>query len=253
VSLSEESPASDAAQPSTTSGPAGSSVQGNQVATAPSEEGFSLIRAFGGWGGLLDAGLPGLAFVVTYTAFGHNLRLSLVVALTLGGLIAVIRLVRRDPLQNVVGGFVGVAIAALLSNATGKAEDFYLPGLFINAAYGMAYLVANLLRWPLIGVLVGLAAGWGMLWRRDPVLLRAFQRAGWLWVGFFAAKLVVQLPLYLAGEVVALGVARVAMGWPLWLLVMGLTYVVVKGSVPPERWGELRAAVEQVARARGPS
>jgi hypothetical protein len=220
---------------------------------APSEEGFSLIRAFGGWGGLLDAGLPGLAFVLTYTAFDHDLRLSLIVALALGGLIAVIRLVRRDPLQNVVGGFVAVAIAALLSNATGKAEDFYLPGLLINAVYGAAYLVANLLRWPLIGVLVGLAAGWGTLWRRDPVLLRAFQRAGWLWVGFFAAKLVVQVPLYLTGQVVPLGVARVAMGWPLWLLVMGLTYLVVKGSVPPGRWGELKTAVEQVAKTRGPS
>jgi hypothetical protein len=251
VSFSEESPASDAAQPPTTSGPAGTSVRG--VTREPSEEGFSLIRAFGGWGGLLDVGLPGLAFVLTYTAFGHDLRLSLVVALALGGLIAVIRLARRDPLQNVVGGFVGVAIAALISNATGKAEDFYLSGLFINAAYGTAYLVANLLRWPLIGVLVGLTAGWGTLWRQDPVVLRAFQRAGWLWVGLFAARLVVQVPLYLAGQVVALGVARVAMGGPLLLLGMCLTYVIVKGSVPPERWGELRTAVEQVAKTRGPS
>ncbi len=215
------------------------------------EEGFSLIKAFGGWGGMLDASLPGLAFVLVYTAFDRNLRLALIVALVLGGVFAVIRLVRRDPLQNVIGGFVGVAIAAVIANATGRAEDFYLPGLFINAGYAVAYLVANLVRWPLIGVIVGLAAGWGTTWRQDPILLRAFTRAGWVWVGFFALKLAVQLPLYLAGNVVALGIARVAMSWPLWLLVLWLTYVIVKGSVPRSHWAKVKQAADKLAQSRG--
>jgi Protein of unknown function (DUF3159) len=212
---------------------------------------FSLIRAFGGWGGLLDAGVPGLAFVLVYTAFDHDLRLALITALALGAVFAVIRVLRRDPLQNVIGGFVGVAIAAAIANATGRAEDFYLPGLFINAGYALAYLIANLVRWPLIGVIVGLAAGWGTTWRQDPLMLRAFTRAGWIWVGFFALKLAVQLPLYLAGNVVALGVARVAMGWPLWLLVLWLTYVVVKGSVPKEHWSKVKQAADKLAQTRG--
>jgi Protein of unknown function (DUF3159) len=212
---------------------------------------FSLIRAFGGWGGLLDAGVPGLAFVLVYTAFDHDLRLALITALALGAVFAVVRVLRRDPLQNVIGGFVGVAIAAAIANATGRAEDFYLPGLFINAGYALAYLIANLVRWPLIGVIVGLAAGWGTTWRQDPVMLRAFTRAGWIWVGFFALKLAVQLPLYLAGNVVALGVARVAMGWPLWLLVLWLTYVVVKGSVPKEHWSKVKQAADKLAQTRG--
>jgi hypothetical protein len=217
------------------------------------EEGFSLVRAFGGWGGMLDAGIPGVAFVVAYTALEHNLRLALIVALSVGAALAVLRLVRRDPLQNVVGGFVGVAIAALIANATGQARDFYLPGLFINAGYAIAYLVANLVRWPLIGLIVGFAAGWGTTWRQDPILLRAFVRAGWLWVGLFAVKLAVQVPLYLAGEVVALGVARVALGWPLWLLVLWLSYVVIKGSVPREHWSAVKVAADKFAKTRGGS
>jgi len=217
------------------------------------QEGFSLVRAFGGWGGMLDAGIPGLAFVIAYTVFDQNLRLALIIALCLGAAFALIRLVRRDPLQNVVGGFVGIAIAALIANATGKAEDFYLPKLFIDAGYCLAYLIANLVRWPLIGLLVGLASGWGTVWRQNPVLLRAFVRAGWLWVGLFAVKLAVTLPLYLAGEVVALGVARVVMGWPLWLLVLWLTYVVVKSSVPREQWAEVKRAADKFAQARSGS
>ncbi|WP_020575711.1 DUF3159 domain-containing protein [Actinopolymorpha alba] len=256
--MTDEQPP-DQQQPATPSGwvpsgPAGShrfagppTPPADDADGAQADEGFSLIKAFGGWGGMLDAGLPGLAFVVTYTAFGNNLRYSLIVALSLGAVFTVVRLVRRDPLQNVIGGFVGVAIAAVIANATGKAGDFYLPGLFINAAYALGYLIANILKWPLIGVVVGLAAGWGTAWRQDPLLLRAFQRAGWLWVGFFVLKLAVQLPLYLTDQLVALGVARVAMGWPLWLLVMWLTYVVVRGSVPTERWAQVKQAADQLA------
>ena len=239
----------DAARSTDSDGPAA----GASGPTGAPEEGFSLVRAFGGVGGMVDAGLPGLAFVAAYAASGSNLRLALIIALSLGLVVAVVRLVRRDPLQNVVGGFVGVAIAAVIANATGKAEDFYLPGLFINAGYALAYLIANLCRWPLIGVLVGLASGWGMSWRQDPVLLRAFVRAGWLWVGFFALKLAVQLPLYLAGEVVALGIARVVMGWPLWLLLIWLTYLVVKGSVPRQHWAQVKQAAEKLAQSRGGS
>ncbi|MET9023621.1 DUF3159 domain-containing protein [Actinopolymorpha sp. NPDC004070] len=216
------------------------------------EDAFSLLRVFGGWSGLLDAGLPGLAFVVAFTVSGQQLRPALMVAIALGVVFAVVRLVRRDPLQNVVGGFFGVAIAALIANATGKAADFYLPGLFINAAYAVGYLVANLVRWPLIGVVVGLAAGWGTAWRDDPVLLRAFTRAGWLWAGFFLLKLAVQLPLYLADQVVALGVARVVMGWPLWLVLLWLTYVVVKGSVPQAHFRAVKQAAERIAARQHP-
>ncbi|MFD2081134.1 Protein of unknown function [Actinopolymorpha cephalotaxi] len=217
------------------------------------EDAFSLLRVFGGWNGLLDAGLPGLAFVATFTITGQQLRPALMVAIGVGVVFAAVRLVRRDPLQNVVGGFFGVAIAALIANATGKAADFYLPGLFINAAYAIGYLVANLVRWPLIGVVVGLAAGWGTAWRDDPVLLRAFTRAGWLWSGFFLLKLAVQLPLYLADQVVALGVARVVMGWPLWLVLLWLTYVVVKGSVPQEHFRAVKQAAERIAARQHPN
>ena len=217
--------------------------------TKPAEE-FSLLKAFGGWGGLLDAGLPGIAFVAAYTIFGHDLRLALIVAIAVGAVLAIVRLVRKDPLQNVIGGFVGVGIAAWIAHKTGEARNFYLPGLFINAGYAAAYLLANLLRWPLIGVVVGFAAGWGTEWRKDPLLLRAFMRTGWIWVGYFLLKLAVQLPLYLTDQLVALGVVRVAGGWPMLLVVLWLNYLVVKSSVPPETFAKVKAGAEALAEKR---
>lgn len=219
------------------------------------EEQFSLGRVFGGWSGLLDAGLPSIAFLVTYTVTGRNLELALIMAVAIGVVVALIRVITKKPLQNVVAGFLAVAVAAFIAHRTGRAEDFYLPGLLINAAYCTAYVIANLLRYPIIGLVVGLAAGWGLSWRKDPVLLRAFTRAGWLWAAGFGLRLAVQGPLYLAGgdQIFALGVARLVMGWPMFGLIVALTYIVIKGSVPAERWRTLRMSVNTLTQRGGGS
>jgi hypothetical protein len=177
---------------------------------------------------LLDSGLPTVVFVTVYALNGRLLGPALVAALAVAAALAALRLLRRAPLQNVVAGFVAVGIAAWFADRTGQAEDFFLPGLLINVGYGLAYLFSIAVRWPLLGVLVALATGEGMGWRQTPYLLRAYSLASWFWVGLFATRLAVQLPLYLSESVVALGVARVVMGWPLFLLCLWLSWVVIR-------------------------
>jgi hypothetical protein len=144
--------------------------------------------------------------------------------------IAAIRLLRRERLRFAAAGFAGVALAAFIADRTGRAEDFFLPGLLLNAAYGGAYLVSILVRWPLLGVILGPLTGEGMRWREDPERLARYTRASWIWVGVFALRLAVQLPLYLAGAVLALGIARTAMGLPIFLVAIWLSYLVLEGG-----------------------
>ncbi len=193
-------------------------------------QGVSPLHAVGGRDALLDSGLPLVVFVTVYTAAGRALAPALWAALGTGAVLAVLRLVRREPIKNVVAGFFGLAIAAFLASRTGRAEDIFLPGLVINAAYALAYLVSLLVRWPLLGVFVGLVTGAGMAWRRDPLLLRAFSVASWFWVALFLLRLAVQVPLYLAREegLVWLTVARLAMGWPMFFLCIWLSWLVVR-------------------------
>ena len=191
---------------------------------------------------LVDSGLPTVGVVTVFAVAGRELQPALIAALAAGGLLAVIRLVRRDSLQSVIAGFVAVAIAAWLAGRTGQAEDFFVPGLLINVVYGIAYLISIVVRWPLLGVLVGLATGEGMGWRQSPYLLRAYTVASWFWVGLFAARLAVQVPLYLTESVVALGIVRVVMGWPLFLLCLWLSWMVIKSA--RDRQKALEAAEE---------
>ncbi len=179
---------------------------------------------------LFDAGLPLALFTVVYTAAGRDLTLSLWVALASGLLLGLVRLLRKEPLQNVVAGFLGVGFAAFMANRTGRAEDVFLPGLLINVGYGLAFLVSIVVRWPLLGVFVGLVSGQGTAWRKDRALLRAYAQASLLWVGMFALRLAVQVPLYLAGEeqIGWLAGARLVMGWPLFLLVAYLSWLIIR-------------------------
>jgi hypothetical protein len=131
-------------------------------------------------------------------------------------------------LQHAFSGLVGVGICALISRRSGNAADFYLPGLWINAGYALLYTITNLVKWPILGVLLGPILGENMMWRKDPARLQAYIRAGWLWVAMFIARLVVQYPLYASGNVNALGTARLIMGYPLFILTAWGTWQVLR-------------------------
>jgi hypothetical protein len=206
--------------------------------TEPSQQPPTLGDAIGGPLGMAETALPAVAFVTAYTVSHQNTNLAAAVAVGLALLLALMRLVRRDTPRHALSGLIGVVFAAFVATRTGSARNFFLPGLFANAAYAAAFLISIAVRWPLVGVVVSQLDGEGTAWREDPARTRVFTRASWLWVVLFSLRLVVQYPLYLANALVALGVARTAMGVPLFALGIWLTYLLVRrarsGGVRPE-------------------
>jgi intracellular septation protein A len=186
-----------------------------------------IVAALGGKKGLFDSGIPALLFLIVFN-ISDEVRDAALVALALSAVIAVIRLIKREKLQHAISGILGVLICYLLVRSTGKAEDFYLPGLFINAGYGALYLLTNLAGWPLIGVVLGPLLGEDFHWRKVPERKKVYILAGWLWVGLFLSRLAIQLPLYLVGNVNALGIARLVMGYPLFIACAWGTWLIIK-------------------------
>jgi hypothetical protein len=199
------------------------------VATADSthrEEPPGLLEAMGGRLGMAETSLPPVAYAAVYGFIGTTG--SAVVAVVVAAVFALARLVRRETPRHALTGLVGVGFAAFVAARSGKAENFFLPGLLLNAAYALAFLVSVVVRRPLVGYVVGQLDGEGLAWRDDPLRVRAFTRASMLWTALFGLRLAVQLPLYLAGAVTALGVAKTAMGIPLFALGLWLTYRLVR-------------------------
>jgi len=190
-------------------------------------EGLILEKAIGGWRGMIDTGLPTVVFISVFALNGRVLTPALIAAVITGVLLIGWRLVQRQSLQQIFTGFIGLAIAAGFSAWTGNAEDFFLPGLLTNIGYGTVFLVSILVGWPALGVVMGYLTGDGTAWRSDRGLRRTYTAATWVWVGVFFARLSVQGPLYLAGAIEPLGLARVIMGWPLFLAGAYLTYRVL--------------------------
>lgn len=193
-------------------------------------EDFSLAESIGGVRGVIEAVAPGAVFVTAFV-LTRELAVPLVASLAVAVVACVARLVQRTPLTQALSGLLGVGIGVVWAWRSGQAEDFFAWGLYVNAAYAAGILLATVLRWPPIGVLVELLRGRTMGFRTDPamaVLRRRYVAASWLWVGVFTLRLVVQVPLYLAGEVAALGVARLLMGLPLFALAAWFTWALVR-------------------------
>jgi hypothetical protein len=173
----------------------------------------TLLEQMGGVPGIIASTIPVAVFVVVNIA--ATLQPALIAAIAAGVGIAIWRIARKQPLQPAVSGLFGVGIAAFIAYRTGEARGFYLPGLIYSAVLGLAFLVSVIVRWPLAGVIWHGINGDGQSWRRDPRLLRAYTWASLLWTLVFAARLVVQGLLYNADATTWLGIARLAMGYPL--------------------------------------
>jgi len=204
-------------------------------------EDFHPLESVGGVRGLIESMAPGLVFVVLYVATSR-LTLSLVVSSAVALLAVVVRLAQRTPVTQAFAGILGVAVGGVWAWRSGNPSDYYLPGILTNAGYLLAVAVTALVRWPVVGLVVealragltdakrlqeGAAKGW-TAWRRDPVRMRAYLLATWMWAAMFAVRLVVQVPLYLDARVGWLGTARLVLGLPLWAVTLWLTWILVR-------------------------
>ncbi|WIE66511.1 DUF3159 domain-containing protein [Curtobacterium sp. MCLR17_036] len=203
-----------------------------QVAPGEAPSGRALLTAVGGVRGLAESVLPGLAFLVVY-AITKELVPSVVIPVVIGAVFVVLRLLQRQSLAMSLAGILGVAISAGLALVTGKAESNFIPGIVINAVWLVGLLVTLAIRRPLIGLIVGFllppdADGSHQDWRADPAKRRVLTVATWIWVGLFAVRLLIEIPLYVTAQVELLAGIKLITGVPLYAAVLWVTWLLVR-------------------------
>ena len=194
-----------------------------------------LSSSLGGLRGMLEAALPFVAFTVAWV-IGHDLYPALGAALATAVVLALARLVQRQSVRYVVTAVVPTAIGAVVALRTGRAEDVFLPGILYNGGLALLSLFTIAVRRPLVGFLIGAAVGDPTGWAQDRGLVRMTTKLTLVLAVPYVLRFAIQLPLFLAREVVLLGVAKVVLGWPLLiaaLAVMGL--MLSKGKTPIEQ------------------
>lgn len=192
----------------------------------------TLLEQLGGFAGLIYSTLPVLVFVPMNALLG--LTVAIWAALGVAGAVLVWRLIRREPIQPAISGFLGVGICALIAWRVGEAKGFFLFGIYTSLVYGSAFLISILVRRPLVGVVWGVLNGHGVGWRTDSRVVRLYDVATAAWVLVFGARYLVQHHLYAADSTGWLAAARIAMGWPLTALALVVTVWAVRraGHLP---------------------
>jgi len=189
-----------------------------------------LSNALGGWRGMVDSGLPSIAFLLAYLGSSHNLKLSIEVALATGVVLTVERIARRKSLQQVLSGGLGLAVSAYITSRSGHAQNFFLPGILTNLGYFVVCLTSLIVKRPVLGYVISGLKGQTTSWVQDTAMHRLYSTVTLLWVIVFGLRVGIMLPLYLAGAVAALGIVKLVLGWPLYLLGIYATVRVLKAS-----------------------
>lgn len=205
--------------------------RGGRVGDVLTSEDFSFAEAVGGWRGFVESAAPGIVFVIAYLGWG-GWRIPVIASVATVAVMVVVRLIQRSSVQQALAGVLGVGIGALWAWRSGDAGGYFVPGLWANGLYLAGLLISMAVRWPAVGVVVGLLKGWGTSWRADARVMRVMQLGTAVVAGMFALRLAVQLPLYLAGAVAPLGTARLAMGVPLFALTLWLVWLLVRNAAP---------------------
>lgn len=211
---------------------------------------LDLLASVGGVRGIAEAVVPALVFLTSFiitTSVWPSALLAVGVAL----LASVVRLVQKQPVIQAIAGAIGVVICAAVALLQNDAGGYFVPGFYISGAYGLAFLVSMIVKWPIMGLIFGWIRGEGVSWQKDPVRRRRYQLATFLMVAVFIARLAVQLPLYWSDQEVLLGVMRLLMGVPLYALVLWFGWLLSKPSKTSHMTRESHSAKTNAAGESG--
>lgn len=185
-----------------------------------------LLEQVGGVSGLIYSSLPVVVFVPASSVFG--LRTAIVAALGVAAAVLGWRLIRRESVQPAVSGFFGVALCVLVAYLMGESKGYFLLGIWSSLLWAVVFAGSVLIRRPAVGYLWSWVSGQDQRWRAVRRAVYVFDLATLTWVLVFGSRFAVQRLLYNADETGWLGVARIAMGWPLTAVAAVATYLAVK-------------------------
>jgi Protein of unknown function (DUF3159) len=187
-----------------------------------------LLAQVGGVAGLVYSTVPVVIFVAASSVAG--LLPAIGFAVGAAALVLVWRLIRRESAQPALSGFFGVAICALIAYASGESKGYFLLGIWMSLLWAVVFAVSIAIRKPVVGYLWSWASGRDRGWRNVSRAVYAFDVATLCWTLVFAARFVVQELLYDADKTGWLGIARIAMGWPLTAVAALGTYAAIKAA-----------------------
>src|SRR5690349_13958223 len=188
----------------------------------------AMLAQMGGVSGMIYSSLPVVVFVPISTTLG--LMPAIGAALGVAALILLWRLVRHESAQPAISGFFGVGISALIAYIVGESKGYFLLGIWMSLIWAVVFMLSIVVRRPAVGYIWGWVNSHDRQWRGIRKAVVAFDLATFVWVLVFTSRFVVQQHLYDSNQTGWLGVARIAMGWPLTAVAALVTYLAIRAA-----------------------
>ena len=188
-----------------------------------------LLDRLGGRRGVVDGALPPVVFLVVNAVTGlgptagTSVQWAALAAVATGLGIVLLRVARRESLKAALRGLAGLGVAVAFAAWTGEARDYFLPGIWVDAAYAVGFAASAVVGHPLVGILYAMVHGTGRTWRDMAGLRRVLTLATWGWTLVFAARAGVQAIFYSADRPELIGLSKLLLGWPLTVAAVVLT------------------------------
>ena len=197
----------------------------------------AVARLIGGRRGMVDGALPPALFVAVSAVGGTVMPRPLAIGAAVGVAagtaltLAVWRLLHDQTLKQVVRGMVGLTVATLFVILSGEPRAFFLPGIYVDAAYALAFAGSVVVGRPLVGLIYAALFRTGPGWRQNLRVRRVFVAASLGWSAVYALRAGSQWGLYQHDEPVLMAIAKIALGWPLTVVAVALTLAAVRRAL----------------------
>jgi energy-coupling factor transporter transmembrane protein EcfT len=201
-----------------------------------------LADSLGGRRGILEAAIPGLVFTLVWLPT-KELKVALVASLLVAVAALVVRVVQKGPTQYVFNAIFSIAIGwifvRLAASSGGDANDqalaYFLPGILMSLGYTVVLGASCLVRWPMLGFMLGAATEDPFGWHDNPQVVRLCSRLTWVMLLPGAVGALLQGPVWLLAHegsistgtaVAVIAALRLGLGWALrigsWVLMIWL-------------------------------
>lgn len=209
--------------------------EGSDNTVTPRRE--SLRSLLGGGRAAIEATVPILAFVLGWIITGNNVLWASVIAVSSAVVVLIIGLAQRQKLRGLLIGLLLTIVAAIVAVYMGDGRYFFLVRILSNCASVVIWAISIVIRWPFLGIILGAIVGTKARWRRDPVLLRAYSRASWIWAASYAFRVVVLMAVWDRTSVEVLGIVQALTSYPVLIACIVISGWVLFGSIPKSHPG----------------
>lgn len=174
-------------------------------------------------GKTVDTLLPPLVFVVVNRLF--SLPYALVVAILLGCILFLLRVLRKESFFYALGGFLGVLLASSFAFFASNANSYFLPGIIANGFIVLISIGSLFVGYPFAALLSHLTRNWPLEWFQREDIAPAYKEVTIFWAVFFLFRVLLESYLFFNSSPEALAWAEIFLGIPVTIGLLVVTYL----------------------------